>query len=157
VSRSAAWAVLGLLAVACSSAGGAIPEPVGGTVEVPPVEAIGFHDRIETFYRRLVQRRLNALDTFNDPVLRDFFRTPDLFFDYYADLAQALSAAHFEKSRAVDYEIQEFLFEDPERARVQVRFWGGDGRPLRPGQVILIRRDRWERSEGSWWITPGKL
>ena len=94
-----------------------------------PVEAIGFHDRIETFYRRLVQRRLNALDTFNDPVLRDFFRTPDLFFDYYADLAQALSAAHFEKSRAVDYEIQEFLFEDPE----------------------------WELSEGSWWITPGKL
>ena len=155
--RRTAWAALGLLAVGCGTAGGAIPEPMGGTVEVSPLEAIDFHGRIETFYRRLVQRRFNALDTFNDPVLRDYFRTPDLFFDYYADLAQALSHAHFEKSRPLAYEVQEFLFEDPARARVQVRFWGGDARPLRPGQVSLIRRDRWERSEDGWWITPGKL
>lgn len=157
MSRGATWVALGLLAVGCGGGGANLPEPLGGSVEVAPEAAIDFHGRIETFYRRLIQRRFNALDTFNDPVLRDYFRTSDLFFDYYADFAQALSDAHFERSRPLAFEVQEFLFEDPGRARVQVRFWGGDGRPLRPGQVSLIRRDRWELADGSWWITPGKL
>jgi hypothetical protein len=53
--------------------------------------------------------------------------------------------------------VQEFAFEDAGRAQVQVRFAGEDRRPLRPGKVLLVRRDRWERVEGSWWIIPGKL
>ena len=157
MSRGAALVAASLFSISCAVAGGSIPEPVGGSVSVPPGDALAFHRRIEAFYRRLVQRRFNALDTFNDPVLRDYFRSPDLFFDYYADFAQSLADTHFEKSRPVVFEVQEFLFEAEDRARVQVRFWGGDRRPLRSGQVSLIRRDRWEHSEGSWWITPGKL
>ena len=146
-----------LLASACAPLGGFIPPPPGGSVAVDSEAALSFHRRVETFYRRLIQRRFNALETFEDPMLRDYFRSPDLFFDYYADLAQALADAHFEKSRPLAFEVQEFVFEEAGRAQVQVRFIGEDGRPLRPGKTSLVRRDRWERAEGSWWIIPGKL
>ena len=152
----AAVAVL-LLTSACAWGGGSIPEPPGGSIAVSPETALSFHRRIEAFYQRLTQRRFNALETFNDPVLRDYFHSRDLFFDYYAGLAESLAEAHFEKSRPRRFEVQEFLFEGGDRARVQVRFVGGDRRPLRPGTVTLIRRDRWELAEGGWWITPGKL
>ena len=146
-----------LLGSACAPSGGSIPLPPGGSVAVDSETALSLHRRVETFYRRLIQRRVNALETFEDPMLRDYFRSPDLFFDYYADLAQALADAHFEKSRPLAFEVQEFVFEDAGRAQVQVRFAGEDGRPLRPGKASLVRRDRWERAQGSWWIIPGKL
>lgn len=146
-----------LLGSACAPSGGSIPPPPGGSVAVDSETTLSFHRRVEAFYRRLIQRRFNALETFEDRMLRDYFHSPDLFFDYYADLAQALADAHFEKSRPLAFEVQEFLFEDAGRAQVQVRFAGEDGRPLRPGKVSLVRRDRWERAEGSWWIIPGKL
>ena len=146
-----------LLGSACAPSGGSIPAPPGGSVAVDSETALSFQRRVEAFYGRLIQRRFNALETFGDLMLRGYFRSPDLFFDYYADLAQALADAHFEKSRPLSFEVQEFLFEDAGRAQVQVRFAGEDGRPLRPGRVSLVRRDRWERAEGSWWIIPGKL
>jgi hypothetical protein len=126
-------------------------------VAVAPETALSFHRRAEAFYTRLVQRRFNTLETFNDPVLREHFASVDLFFDYYADLAQSLSDARFEKSRPLAVAVEEFLFEDERRARVQLRFVGADARPLRPGMSTLIREDRWERDEGTWWIIPGKL
>ena len=61
--------------------------------------AIEFLDRAETFYNRLIQRRFNTLETFNDVVLRDHFQSPDAFFDYYAELAQTLHEANFERTR----------------------------------------------------------
>jgi len=155
-TRAAAVAAL-LLASACAWGAGSIPEPPGGSIAVSPETALFFHRQIDAFYRRLTRRRFNALETFNDPVLRDHFRSADLFFDYYADLAESLADAHFDKSRPREFEVQEFLFEGRDRARVQVRFVGDDRRPLRPGTVTLIRRDRWEFAEESWWITPGKL
>ena len=42
-------------------------------------------------------------------------------------------------------------------SRVKVRFRGGDGRPLRPGTTELIRLDRWDWADGTWWLHPGKL
>jgi hypothetical protein len=126
-------------------------------VAVASETALSFHQRADTFYQRLTERRFNALETFNDPVLRGHFRTPDVFFDYYADLAQTLADAHFEKSRPHSVEVQEFVFEDGGHVRVQVRFVGADGRPLRLDRTSVIRRDRWERAEGTWWVTPGKL
>jgi hypothetical protein len=39
---------------------------------------------------------------------------------------------------------------------VDTRFIGEDGRPLRPGSVLLDRSDRWERVEGTWRIEPGQ-
>ena len=94
---------------------------------------------------------------FATTVLRAHFRDPESFFDYYANLAESLSAAHFEKSRPLSVAVQEFVFDDPDRVRVQIRFVGEDDRPLRPNKVVLIRQDRWESSDGSWWVAPGKL
>jgi hypothetical protein len=145
-----------LLALACASGGG-IPEPEGGTVAVAADTAIALHQGTESFYGQLVQRRVNTLETFNDPVLRRFFRSEDLFFDYYAELAQSLSDAHFEKSRPFAVEVQEMVFEDAARARVQVLFRGYDSRPLRPNRVSLVRRDQWLYEREKWSITPGKL
>ncbi len=154
--RAVAVAAL-VLASACAGGRGLIPAESGGSVSVSAESALSFQRRIDAFYRRLSQRRFNALETFNDPVLRDYFRSMDLFFDYYADLAHTLAEAHFEKSRPNRVEIQEFVFEHGEAAQVRVRFRGDDRRPLRPGAVSVVRRDRWERVEGSWWIAPGKL
>ena len=72
-------------------------------------------------------------------------------------MAQALDEADFEKSRPTLVEVEEFLFETPTSVRVQVRFKGADDRPMRLDATYLVRHDRWERDEESWWITPGKL
>ncbi|NQZ97355.1 MAG: hypothetical protein HRU01_12655 [Myxococcales bacterium] len=128
----------------------------------PPVsisedELLVFRQSIFGFYDRLIQRRFNTLETFNDPVLRDSFQSIDLFFDYYADFAEALADADFEKSRPNTSTILDFEIDAVDRARVLVRFVGDDGRPMRFGAVILDRVDRWERADGVWWVTPERL
>jgi len=104
-----------------------------------------------------MQRRFNTLETYNDPRIRDQFRTENQFFDYYADLAQSLDDADFERARPIRVEIQDFLFESQERVHVQVRFVGDDDRPLRPNRTTLRRVDRWERVDGRWWLAPERL
>jgi len=131
--------------------------PETGAVVVASDTALSFQKRADGFYLRLAHRRLNSLETFNDFILRDHFQTPDLFFDYYADLAQAFTDSHFDKSRPFEVRVEEFLFEDGRTARVRVRFAGWDGRPLRPGSAVIVRVDRWEWADGTWWIRPGKL
>jgi hypothetical protein len=154
--RATALLAAAALALACASHG-SIPEPESGSVAVSPEKAVSLGGGAVTFYGQLVQRRANTIETFNDPVLRRFFRSEDLFFDYYADLAQSLADAHFEKSRPFAIEVQEMIFEDTARAQVQVLFRGYDNRPLRPNRVSLVRRDRWQYEQDTWWITPGKL
>ena len=119
--------------------------------------ALALRRRVEGFYLRLAHRRFDTLETYNDAIMRDHFRSRDLFFDYYADLAEALNDAHFDKSRPEQVEVLEFLFDAPDRAQVRVRFVGGDRRPLRPGTRVLVRTDRWERAEGRWWVQPGQV
>jgi hypothetical protein len=143
--------------LACSSTLRHIPRPPAGSVGVAGDWAIEFLERADTFYDHLIRRRFNTLETFNDRVLRDHFQTPDAFFDYYAELAQTLHDSHFERTRPLEIEVEEFLFENRFMARVQVRFIGEDSRPLRPGTTELVRLDRWERVEGQWWIKPSKL
>ena len=151
-------ALLGLIfGSACSSSSGHIQKPPSGSVGVAGGYAIDFLQRTETFYETLILRRFNTLETFNNPVLRDHFQTPDGFFDYYADLAQSLDAARFDRSRPTGVEVEEFLFENRFIAQVQVRFVGESSRPLNPGKSVLIRLDRWERVNGRWWVAPGKL
>jgi hypothetical protein len=123
-----------LAVTACGGRLDRIPAPEGGGVTVDSDAALEFQRRADGFYLRLAHRRFNTLETFNDFVLRDHFQSPDLFFDYYAD-----------------------LFEDAQTARVQVRFEGWDGRPLRPGTAALVRVDRWDWADGTWWLHPGKL
>jgi hypothetical protein len=131
--------------------------PEGGGVAVPPERALAFQRRADGFYLRLAGRRFNTLETFNDFILRDHFETLDLFYDYYADLAQSLRGAHFERSRPNRIEVEDFAFDDERTVRVKVRFDGSDGRPLRPGAAVLVRVDQWEWIGGTWWIRPGKL
>jgi hypothetical protein len=154
--RPLALLAVAAFALACAS-DGSIPEPESGSVAVSPEKAVSLGGGAAAFYGQLVQRRANTIETFNDPVLRRFFRSEDLFFDYYADLAQSLADAHFEKSRPFAIEVQEMIFEDTARAQVQVLFRGYDNRPLRPNRVSLVRRDRWQYEQDAWWITPGKL
>jgi hypothetical protein len=154
---SVAAVAIALCLAACAFRDGPVPEPPGGSVAVGPDISLSFYLQANTFYDRLIQRRFNTLETFNDPVLRDQFRTENRFFDYYADLAQNLHDAHFERSRPIEAAIQGFVFESSQRVRVQVRFVGEDDRPLRPNKVSLVRLDQWERADGRWWMTPGKL
>jgi hypothetical protein len=149
----ALWVALG-----CGPSIGHVAAPEGVSVAVGPATALAFQSRAEAFYGGLIQRRFNALETFNDPFLREHFRSVDRFFDYYASLATDLDDANFQKSRPKAVAVQEFLFTSPTEVRVLVLFTGKDDRPLRGAtNVGLLRLDRWQRSEEHWWITPGKL
>lgn len=109
------------------------------------------------FYSQIQGRRFNSLVTFRDPELRRAFRDERAFSDYYADLAQALELADFERSRPIEAEVQEFLVDGPGRARVRVRFVGENDQPLRWWETELVREDRWVREDGQWWLVPGRL
>jgi hypothetical protein len=158
--RGAAWiglAVAAALVSACGASTSHIPTPPGGARPVGPETVLGFHERAQAFYDRLLYKRFNALETFNDPFLRRHFASEDLFFDYYATLAEAFQDAKFERSRPWSVEVEEYVFEGPGRVVVQVRFRGDDNRPLRPDSSTFVRRDVWERREDTWWIIPSKL
>jgi len=150
---------IGLLGVlGCGPSIGHVAPPEGGSVAVGPETALAFQSRAEAFYQRLIRRRFNALETFNDPYLREHFRSVDRFFDYYASLATDLDDAHFQKSRPGAVAVQEFVFASPTEVRVLILFSGKDDRPLRGlADVGLLRLDRWERADNRWSITPGKL
>jgi hypothetical protein len=120
-------------------------------VNPDPDAALGFYTRAEAFYARLAKRRLNALETFNDPFLRGHFRSKDAFFDYYADLAHQLDLAHFEKSRPSGVEVEEFVFETSSLA--------GAGPPA-PTTADAPRCDDagpprpLGARHGAWWLIP---
>jgi hypothetical protein len=135
----------------------ATPQPAPDTAvevltESPEVE---FHVRASQFYEGLTGRRFNSLTTFRDPALREFFESPESFSDYFADLAQDLAEAHFERNQPLVTSVEEFAVDAPGRARVRVRMGGANGLPLRFWSTSLTREDRWERRNGRWWIVPG--
>jgi hypothetical protein len=131
--------------------------PPGGSVPVPPEDSLEFYLHANAFYDALNLRRFNTIETFNDPLLREQFRTENQYADYYADLAQSLDEADFDRNRPRSVAIQDFLFESPTLVHVQIRFVGDDDRPLRPNKTSLRRIDRWERVDGRWWLAPEKL
>ncbi|RIL06964.1 MAG: hypothetical protein DCC71_04820 [Proteobacteria bacterium] len=134
------------------------PEPARvSEVEVASAgEVTDFYVRATEFYRRLEGRRFNSVAAFRDAGLREYFQNDQAFTDYYADLADDLARAHFERSVPVSTSVDEFLVDGPGRARVKVRVAGRDGRPLRFWSTAVAREDRWERRDGRWWITPGR-
>jgi len=156
-ARGLAVALALATALGCVRSFQRIPAPEGGAVVVDSDVALSFQKRTDGFYLRLAHRRVNTLETFSDFILRDHFQSPDLFFDYYADLAESLDRANFDKSRPFLVRIESFVFESPEAARVLVHLEGWDGRPLRPGRVALSRVDRWQWADDTWWLHPGKL
>jgi hypothetical protein len=132
-------------------------DPAFGVQVADSPSVIEFNQRASSFYGRLAHRRFNVIGTFRDEYLREFFRTDHAFSDYYADFAQDLDDAHFDRNRPDRLEVVEFSFLGPGEASVRVQIVGEDGRPLRPGRVRYLREDRWERVGGTWWIVPGKL
>jgi hypothetical protein len=156
VRRAAALLAIAL-AIATACAGPPVLDAPHGGVTVAPEVALGLRHRVDGFYLRLAHRRFDTLETYNDFIMRDHFASLDLFFDYYADLAEDLTAARFDRNRPTDVQVLEFVFEDANTAQVLVCFIGDDGRPLRPGSVELVRTDRWEFADGAWWLRPGKV
>jgi len=132
------------------------PDSAQGIQLVEQGAVVDFYERASSFYGRLARRRFDSIETYQDEALRGFFRNEQTYADYYADLAAALVAAHFEKNRPLVLEVVELQLEGPGRAHVQARISGEDSRPLRRGTVHLDRTDRWERSDGVWRIEPGR-
>jgi hypothetical protein len=160
VSPTRVLALLALLVAPLASCGGASgprPDVAQGYSAVTDGEVVDFQVRADAFYKRLSKRRVNTIATFQDRVLRDYFQNEAAFSDYYANLAQALVDAHFERNRPLSAEVQEFALEAPGRARVRFRMVGENGLPLRFWRTSIEREDRWERVDGQWWVTPGKL
>lgn len=123
---------------------------------VNSTEVADFYARATEFYRRLQGRRFNSVASFRDAGLREYFGNEQSFSDYYADLADDLATASFERSVPLQTEVQEFLVDAPGRARVKVRIVGENGKPLRFWATAMDREDRWERRDGRWWIIPGR-
>jgi hypothetical protein len=149
--------LLVLLGAASCRGGSAPPPPAIRSIAVDSDTALALRRRVDGFYLRLASRRFNTLETFADRIMREHFRSPNLFLDYYADLAQAFADAHFERRRPVLIEVLELRFEDPTTAQVRVLYVGQDDRPLRFWEVGFHRADRWHWEDGAWWIRPGKI
>jgi hypothetical protein len=142
-----------------SLGGGGAPEGVARVSEVEVVasdEVVDFYTRASQFYQRLEGRRFNSVASFRDAGLREYFESEQSFTDYYADLADDLATANFERSVPLATSVDEFAVEGPGRAKVSVRVAGRDGRPLRFWSTTVRREDRWERRSGRWWIVPGR-
>lgn len=137
-------------------------DDAGEVVRVSEVEVVesaevaDFYARASEFYRRLEGRRFNSVVSFRDEGLRAYFESEQTFTDYFADVADDLAKANFQRSLPTSTEVKEFLVDGPGRARVHVRVVGDDGRPLRFWTTSIEREDRWERRGGQWWVTSAK-
>jgi hypothetical protein len=145
-----------LLALACAAPPVGVPEETytGG----PELDLGRLRSLARDFYDRLENRRFNSLATFQDPGLREFFRTRESYSDYYAELAFELESARFEASRPTRVEVDAAARVSASQVRLWVRFTGENGLPLRWWEIDLVREDVWEIDQsGRWWIVPGKV
>jgi hypothetical protein len=144
-----------LLALACSTSPTPPEAPYTGG---PALDLERLRALAADFYERLENRRFNSLATFQDPGLREFFRTREAYSDYYAELAFELESARVEASRPTRVAVEAAVRESASQVRLRVRFTGENGLPLRWWEIDLVREDVWEIDEtGRWWIVPGKV
>ncbi|MDG2335142.1 MAG: hypothetical protein P8Q97_13025 [Myxococcota bacterium] len=111
----------------------------------------------QLFYQRVEARRFDSLATFEDPALREFFRTERAFADYYAAFAEALTRARFESNRPTAVTLKSMDRTGPSTVSVRVLFRGENALPLRWWSTETVREDVWAFSQGRWWIVPGKV
>lgn len=153
------------LCTACSSGAGPAPEPEpeqapapAPAVLVSDAEAAAFSARIEKFYSALEGVPLDALVTYQSPVLRDCFTSPEAFSDYFSALATAARQEYFRYTTARRVKINEFNFESPQEATVWASFISVNQRALRFWSIQFDRIDTWARGDdGVWRIVPAKL
>ena len=150
-------ALVGMLAVAAAPGCGVFRLDEAPAAAVADESVLSFARRIESFYRSLEELPIDSLITYEDPKLRTHFRDQTAFADYYASLAHQVRAASFRNGRAERVEVEEFRFEGPELARVEVRVYGRHQRALRFWEIDFARTDTWRRVEGAWVLTPEKL
>ncbi|MCG8591940.1 MAG: hypothetical protein MJE66_21810 [Proteobacteria bacterium] len=153
MSRVLALATL-LAAVGCAAPAERFqaPERVAADPELEQLVALA-----EIFYDRMSNRRFNTIASFQDPGLREFFRSTEAWSDYFADLSGELETARFEANRPTFVTIEGIALEEDAAATLRVKFTGENGRPLRWWSSNIVREDRWLYSEGRWWIIPGKV
>ena len=136
---------------------GPSPDLAVGLSVVENTEVQAFYQRASNFYAQLAGRRFNTLATYRDPRLRDYFKSDSNYIDYYASMTQALRFTAFEQNTPLQVDVLEVQVEAPGRARVVTRVVGANALPLRWWETELHRVDRWERSDGIWWLVPGRL
>ncbi len=130
------------------------------TSEADAVEEARFETLIplaKVFYERTTNRRVNSKATFDDPALREYFRDPAAFADYYANLVEALDTSYFESHKPVSVKLVRVERIAPKRVMLEVTFRGRNRKPLRPWSTHVTREDEWEFANGRWWIIPGKV
>lgn len=130
------------------------------TSEADAVEVARFDILVplsKVFYERTTNRRVNSKATFDDPALREYFRDPAAFADYYANLVEALDRAYFESHKPISVKLQKIERIAPKRVLFEVTFRGRNRKPLRFWSTHVTRTDEWEFSDGRWWIIPGKV
>ena len=120
-------------------------------------EAVIFARRISQFYSLLEDIPIDAYFTYENRELRSFFEDERAFSDYYASLAGELRDAAFRNGRAEQVRIEQFSFEQPGEARVDVTLVGRHLRRLRFWERKVRRTDTWRQIEGVWMLTPSKL
>lgn len=152
LARQVASALLPLALAAC---GLFAPEPV--PVGVDDVDAVRFAERIQGFYGALENVPLDALITYENRELRAYFADERAFSDYYAALAGDLRDAAFRNGRAEKVLIDEFSFDGPGEARVELTLIGRHIRELLFWERRIRRTDLWRQVEGVWLLTPSKL
>jgi len=136
---------------------GPAPDLTQGIEIVESEAVVAFYERAQGFYGRIAGRRFNTLTTYRDAAIRSYFRSERDHADYYADLTQALRQSYFEQNTPVTLDVLELRVEGPGRAVVRTRIVGEHNLPLRWWETDLVREDRWERSDGEWWIVPGAI
>jgi hypothetical protein len=109
------------------------------------------------FYERITARRFNSLATFEDPALREFFKSEAAFADYYAAFAEALERKNFESVRPTAVKLDRIERTGANTVTVHVTYRGENGLPLRWWSTHVSRQDQWEFSGGRWWVIPGKV
>ena len=125
----------------------------GAEIDLPRLRELA-----RDFYARLENRRFNSLATFQDPGLREFFRSEESYSDYYAEVAYELELSNFEASRPTRVRIRSATRESANRVRLVVQFTGENGLPLRWWKTDREREDVWEvDATGRWWVVPGKV
>jgi len=111
----------------------------------------------QVFYERINNRRFNSKATYDDPALREFFKSLDAFSDYYASMSEVLERAHFESLRPTAVRLDSMKRVLANRVEVRITFQGENGLPLRWWLTRVQRTDVWEFIGGRWWIIPGKV
>ena len=138
----------------------ATPEParISEVEVVESADVTDFYARATEFYDRLEGRRFNSVASFRDAGLREYFESDQSFTDYYADLADDLATANFERSVPLDAEVRGVPRRRARSRPRQDRTIDGRGRPAAPVLVHLDSSGRIAGSgaPGSWWIVPGK-